>query len=240
MDKKRKQAIDLILSTMHILDPSGKHEEYYKNKFAKMNDAEFKRYISRPFPYRFYTRIFNIEPSMSDMEKAAKNIGIQLTEKVMLPYYYTNADGVPVESKECLVIYAPLKKMKQFITKKNSMSIDIAMRDNKTGLLISDDKNGKTSDREMEALGVMGLDQTIRELSRPRADAMDAKSVMYATITTNGDVSLNDLPDDPNDSLAKNLLNVYLLGSGLNSNLLNVDNYLPVTIKNKKRSLTRK
>ena len=147
--------------------------------------------------------------------------------------FSNDKDGVPIKTKEALVVYVPLKKMKQFITKKNSMSVDIDMRDQKTGLLISDDKNGKTSDREFEALTVMGLTQTVRELSRPRADSMKSKSVMYNTINTVGKVNLTELPDEPDDVLSKNMLNVYLIGSGLDSNLLNTDGYLPITLKDK-------
>lgn len=240
MNAQRAKAEKLIYAVFDKLDPSGANTNFYKRKFAKMNDTQFKTFISGDFPYRFQTRLFKIEPSMVEINEASKVLGFPIMEKVNLPYLYTNEKGEPVQTKECLVIYAHLKRMKQFITKKNSMSIDINMRDMKTGLLISDDKNGKTSDREMEALAVMGLDQTMRELSRPRADAMEAKSEMYSTISTTGQVSLNDLPDNPDDSLAKNLLNVYMLGAGLDTNLLNVDGYLPIVLKDKQAKVIRK
>lgn len=241
MDKKRIEAEKLIYAVFNELDPTKKHYEFYKKKFARMSDAQFKSYISKKFPYRFYVRIFKLEPSVDQMNKAAKVLNIPIFEKVKLPYLYKNKNGVPIETTyPVLVVYTHLKKMKQFITKKNSMSINIDMRDNKTGLLISDDKNGKMSDREFEALAVMGMTQTIREFSRPRADAMKSKSYMYQTINTKGYVSLNELPDDLDDSLAKNMLNVYLLGSGLDSNLLNKDGYLPITLKDKQRATIRK
>ena len=119
------------------------------------------------------------------------------------------------------------------------MSVDISQRDMKTGLLVSFDKNGKTSDREMEALTVMGLDKTVKELSRPRADAMKSKDIMYNTINTTGMVSIDNIPIDIDDSLAKNMMNVYLVGSGIQSNLVNQDYYLPYTLKNKKRNVER-
>lgn len=240
MNSLRKKTEELIYKTFNKLDPSGKHEDYYKKKFAKMSDAQFKTFISKKFPYRFQPRIFKIEPTMDQINEAAKAVGFPIMEEVRLPYYYTDSKGTPVKTKEALVVYVPIKRMKQIITKKNSMSVDISLRDQKTGLLISDDKNGKTSDREMEALAVMGLSQTMRELSRPRADAMQSKSIMYNNINTTGMVSLNELPDEPDDSLAKNLLNVYLLGSGLDSNLLNRDGYLPITYKERKGGIIRK
>jgi len=110
----------------------------------------------------------------------------------------------------------------------------------KTGLLTGKDKNGKTSDREMESLAVMGLEKSIDEFSRSRADSMKSKNVMYNTINTVGQVSLEDVPVDKDDSLSKNLLNAYLIGSHLKSNLILQDYYLMYTLKNKKGSLERK
>lgn len=98
---------------------------------------------------------------------------------------------------------------------------------------------GKTSDREMEALTVMGMDQTMKELSTYRADYMDAKSIAYQTITTTGKLSQSELPLSNDDSLSKNLLNTFLVGSLLNSNIINVDYMLPITLANKKRRVNR-
>lgn len=235
----RDKAEKVIYETMDALDPSKKVSEFYKQLFSKMDDKEFKSYVSNKFPYRFYTRLFKIEPTMSNIDKAAKILNIPLMEKISMPYLYEDINGTPVKSKEALVIYIHLKKMKQFLTKKNSMSIDIEQRDMKTGALVNKDKNSQTSDREMESLVVMGLDNTIKELSRPRADAMNSKSIMYNTINTIGNVSLDELPFDNDEVLAKNLLNVYMLGSMLSTNLVDKDNYLPLTLKNKQRKVTR-
>ena len=109
----------------------------------------------------------------------------------------------------------------------------------KTGLLVSHDKGGKSSDREMEAMTVMGMDQTMKEFSTYRADYMDAKSIAYQTITTTGKLSQSDLDLTNRDSLSKNLLNAFLVGSLLNSNIVNVDYMLPATIENRQRKTTR-
>ena len=235
----RTKAEKLIYDVMDALDPSKAMSEHYKKKFSKMNDKEFKKFISYKFPYRFQPRLFKIEPNMDKINNAANILGIPITEKVNLPYLYENSDGVPVQSKECPVVYIHLKKMKQFLAKKNAMSIDIDQRDMKTVNLLNADKNGQTSDREKEALAIMGMDNTIKELSRPRGDAMNSKNVMYSTISTLGNVSLNDLPFDSDEVLGKNLLNVYMIGAMLDTNLINQDGYLPITLKNKERRVTR-
>ena len=238
--KKREEIEALIFKVFDAIDPSKTNTEHYKQLFASMTNEQFLKFISLKFPYRYHEKPFVTEPDMSDIEKGCNILGVPLMEKLNLPYLYINKNGIPAQSKECLVIYIPLKKVKQFITKKNAMSVDVSQRDMKTGLLTGFDKNGKTSDREMESLAVMGLENTMIEFSRPRADAMKAKNQMYNTINTTGMVSLNDIDIDEDDSLAKNLLNTYLIGSLINSNLVNQDYYLPITLKNKKKQVERK
>ena len=239
MNKQRQEAERLVYETMDALDPTHSNSDYYKTIFADMNDEQFLKFIKRDLPFKFQVRPFEIEPNMNACNKAAKVLGVPLLEPVSLEYIYKDDKGRPLKSHPCLVGYIPIKKMKQFITKKNSMSVDISERDMKTGLLVNFDKNGKTSDREMEALAVMGLEETMRELSRPRADAMESKSSMYAEINATGMVALDELPMNEDDSLAKNLINVYLLGSLVNTNLVNKDYLLPKTLKDKQRAVER-
>lgn len=240
MNNKLRQEIEAIIyKTMDTLDRSKTNSEYYKIKFSKMSNEEFKKFISLKFPYRFHIKPFVVEPNMDDINNACNLLKVPLLEKITLPYLYTNKDGVPVNSKECLVGYIHHKKVQQFIAKKNSMSVDISNRDMKTGLLTGHDKNGKSSDREIESLAIMGLETTMKEFTKHKADAMSAKNTMYNIINTKGQVSLEEVPVDVDDSLSKNLVNVYLIGAMINSNMLNEDYYLPYTLKRKKKQVIR-
>ena len=239
MDKKRRDAEKLIYDVFDALDPSGTNSEFYRSKFSSMSDEQFKKFISRDFPFRFQTRLFKIEPKMNDCKKALKVLNVPFIEKVYLPYMYKNEQGKPIESKDAIVIYINIKKMKQFITKKNSVHTDMSKRDMKTGLLVSESKGGQESDREFEALAIHGLTATMTELARPKADAMKAKSMMYNSINTLGEVDDNDITIEKSDSMAKNLMSVYLIGSGLGSNLVNEDYMTPHTIANKSRRVER-
>lgn len=237
--KKRKECEALVYQTMDILDKTGANTEYYKKLFASMSDEQFYKFFKKDFPLRFHMRPFEIEPGMEEFKKAADFLKIPLFEKVYLPYLFKDDQGRPITSKPCLVIYGHLKKVQQFVAKKNAMSTDTTSRDMKTGLLISEDKNAKTSDREMEALMIAGLDNVVEEFSKSKADAMEAKNLMYNTISNMGMVSLNDVKTTEEDSLARNLLNTYLLGAHINSNILNKEYYLPHTLKERKRQISR-
>lgn len=239
MNTKRQQAEELIYKVLDALDPQEYNSSYYKAMFAEMTDSEFLEFCKRNLPIRFHTKPFVIEPKMYDIEAALKILGVPLLEKIALPYLYIDKDGNPVWSKEALVIYIHLKKMKQFITKKNSTPTGIDNRDMKTGLLVSFDKGGKTSDREMEALAVMGLDETMKELSTWRADYMDAKSTAYQVISTLGRISEEDVSLEETDSIAKNTLNAYLTSALINTNILNEDYLLPKTLADRHRKIVR-
>ena len=239
MNAQREKAEALIYKVFDKLDNQQYNSAYYKNLFSTMSDAQFFAFCKRTLPFRFHTKPFVVEPKMYDIEEALKVLGVPLLEKVALPYLYVNKDGEPVWSKEAMVIYIHIKKMKQFITKKNSTPTSISNRDMKTGHLVSFDKGGKTSAREMESLAVMGLDHTMDEMSTWRADYMDAKATAYQTISTLGKISEGDIPIDPVDSISKNTLNVYMTSSLIGSNMLNQDYMLPKTLASRQAKVQR-
>ena len=238
MNTQRLKAERLIYEVMDILDKSGRNTDFWKEEFSKMSDAQFKSYISNDFPFYFQTGAFK-EPSMKQIVQTLDKINVPLLERLYMPYKYKDKNGRPMKTKECLVVYLPIKRMKQLLTKKNGMSISTKTRDMKTGLLTGIDKNGKESDREFESLAICGLDNSIKEFSRSRADSMNDKSVMNNTINNLGQVYLKDLPDDPTDSLSKNLLSTYFIGAQLYTNLVNEDYMTPYTMSLKQKKIER-
>lgn len=235
MNKQREKAEELIYAVFDAADTTHTNSDYYKKLFSNMSDDDFYEFCKRRLPFRFHTQVFKVEPKMYDIVDAFKVLNKPLLERVKLPYVYTNKDGEPIESEECLVIYIHLKRMKQMLTKKNHTSINIEKRDMKTGLLTSDDKGGKETDKEFESLATMGLDYTMDEFARPKADAMDAMAQMSNTILAKGYVSMEDLNITRNDSIGKNLLNAYLIGAHLHSNLIDIDYTTPLTAKKNKK-----
>ena len=232
MDKKSRLKVEeKIYKVMDILDTTGQNTEYYKTKFASMSDKEFYEFFDQDFPLKFQTKVFEIDPKITQITKALDTIGVPVEEKVTMPFLYKNKDGVPVKTQPVLVVYLPLKRLKQMVIKKTGFSVDISKRDYRTGLLIDTDKNGNSTDREFESLAVLGLDNTMKELATVRADAMSAKSEFYNQINTTGMVSLKDVHVKNSDSIARNLISAYLLGAHIQSNLINTDYLLPRTIQ---------
>ena len=239
MMKQREEAEALIYQVLDAADVTKTNSDYYRKIFANMSDDDFINFCKRRLPFRFHQEVFKIEPKMYEIIEAFKILNKPLFEKVKLPYIYTNRDGIPVESQECLVIYIHLKRMKQMLTKKNNTAMNIEKRDMKTGLLLGEDKGGKETDREFESLATMGLEYTMDEFSRPKADAMAAITQMSNTIMAKGFVSDSDIQVAKDDSIGKNLLNVYLIGAHIHSNLVDIDYMTPFTAKDKHRVIER-
>ena len=136
LTNKQREDIEVFLCEFYdALDKTKTNSEFMQVKWSKMSNAQFENWLKRDYPLQLQVRAWEIEPTFKDYQDAAKVIGIPLLEKVALPYLYVNKDGVPVNSKEALVMRLHFKKVQQFITKKNKISIDIDDRDMKGGRL---------------------------------------------------------------------------------------------------------
>nr|DAT97571.1 MAG TPA: hypothetical protein [Caudoviricetes sp.] len=237
-DQTRDKIEALIYKTFDAIDKTGANTQYYREIFANMSNTAFEKFIKRRLPFRVHVDAFKVEPTMNDAFDGFKVLNKPLMEKVKLPYLFKDKDGNPIETKECLTGYVNIKRMKQMVIKKNNTSINITKRD-ATGRLTSGDKGGVHSDKEFEANMALGLENTLIENARVKADAMKAKSEAYNIINTKGEVSFEEIDPDNTDSLAKNMLNVYLIGANLHSNLVDVDYYTPHTLQNKRRGISR-
>lgn len=237
--KQREQVEQLIITYFDQLDKSKTNSDYYKKLFSEMTDTEFEKFMKKDYPIRFQMRQSVTEPSMSDIEDSLKAIGVPMLERISMPSVYTDINGSAVQSKECLIVYDNIKKVQQFVTKKNKWALETSNRDMRSGRLIGNDKGTAMSDREFESLATLGLEHTMYEFSKPKADAMMSKAAMNAAISSKGFVTEEDLPNNVEDSLARNMINAYLIGCHLDSNLVDKDGYTPYTLKEKQRQIER-
>ena len=238
-NKTRGTIESLVYSVFDTIDPSKTNSDYYRQMFAKMDNKQFAKFLERRLPFRFHEQVFKIEPKMYQITDAFKLLNKPLFEKVNLPHVYKNKDGSPVQSKECMVIYLHIKRMKQMLSKKNNASMRTEKRDVRTGLLTNEDKAAKETDREFEALASYGLQYTMDEFRTVKADAMEATTEMTSAILDKGSVSEQDYEVKKNDSLGRNMLNVYLLGAHIKSNLVGIDYMTPYTVENRKKKIER-
>ena len=239
MNAKRKEAETLIYKAFDAIDPTKTNSEFYKEMFSKMTDDDFMKFCSRRLPFRLQQTVFDIELNNKKCIDGLKAINVPVLETVSDPEMYKNKDGVPVKSNhKALVGYINLKKLKQIVTKKSGYNTNIDVRNPKTGQIVGNSK-GIESDRELETLVLQNMDATIKELTRSKADDMEAKNKMYNQINTTGQVSLKDLTSAKSSQVSRSTVDVYLIGSGLMSNLIEEDYMTPYTLANKKMRIEK-
>lgn len=89
-----------------------------------------------------------------------------------------------------------------------------------TGQVTGGDKNGRESDLENSMLISLGMKEVLKELNGPRADDPYMKQQMLTAINTKGYVSMDDMDSDSANKTTLNTVNTYLLGMGLDSDLV--------------------
>ena len=240
ISKKLREDIEcFLIEFMDQLDKTGTNSEYMQEKFAKMSDVQFEKWLNKKYPLQLQVRAWEIEPTTKDYYDAAEVVGCNIIEKIAEPFVYVNSEGVPVNTKECIIMRLNIKKVQQFITKKNKVSIDIDERNMKDGRLMTHDKGAAMSDKEQECLAIMGLDNTMDEFSTIKADAMNAKSEAYNQILNTGILSKDDYKVEDSDSLARNMISAYMLASHLYTNLVCKDGYTPYTLSERNAKTSR-
>lgn len=240
MNTKRKQVEKLYLSTLIKADPTKTSYNIYKEMFDSMDDDEFDKYMKSIRDGRTCTIMETDQDknpmSLKNIENALNHIGESVEEYIY--FRHLNPSGKPTRSPtKCIVINICEKRMQQHISKKNGISTSNTDRNPISGTVTGHDKNGILSDVEVTGLTVHGCKSIIKELMGVRADHMIDKEVANQLISKNGYFYLSDLPDKLEDKTALHVLNVYLLGAGIKTDLISNSLVLPYTVDNKKAKM---
>ena len=228
MNVNRKKAEELIYKAFSAIDPTGANTDFYKQLFSKMSDEQFVKFCSGRLPFRLQQSAFKVELTPDKCFSGLKAINVPAYEDVSLPQLYKNKDGEPVTTHyKALVGYINCKKL-----------TDITTANPKTGMIVGNSK-GVESDRELETLALQNMTATTKELTRAKGDDMEAKNKMYNQINTTGQVYLKDLDSPKSAQVARTTVDVFLIGSGLMSNLLEEDYMTPYTLANKKMRINK-
>lgn len=234
--QKREEMETLIYNFFSAFDKTETNTKHYQDMFSKMSDTQFDKWFKDFFDNPKAYLVLNIcdyenTIQLDDIEDAAKVLNIPLFETVYMPYVTmdkkkTIATPIPVP-----VGYLNIKRTQQTISKKNGLSTSIDTRSALTAQVTGADKNGRESDLENTMLASLGMVNTMRELNGPRSDDMSMKNQMLHDIALNGYVRLEDLEDNVENKTTLNTVNVFLLGMGINSDLVTKGLMLPSSLK---------
>lgn len=233
IQEKRKKFMDHLLKVMNMLDPTGQNAKIYQEKFEKMSDGQFDKYIRAFFKdpnKNFYLEIVEYERDLTieNIEKCANYMKVPLLERVALPYLTNDPDNVITTPYPVPVGYIHEKRMQQTLMKKSAGSTEINKRSTLTNLVTGEDRNAINSDMETYSLAAIKAMNALQEFMGPRADNKKAKLEMYNDIAKNGYVSLLDLDlKDPYNKTALNTFSTYYIMQGIQTNLIGDINKIP-------------
>lgn len=176
MNERRKRVEEYIYSSMDKLDPSGKNKAIYKEKFAKMSDADFHRYMENLRDgndrLAMYTANIVDKVDLDTLIKTAKDFGIELFERIRMwdkatgKYYLT--------PKKYIILQLAIRRMSQFIDHKLSVPEGDNHIDMLTGQVVKPDRAGAISQVEIQALYARNFRNTILELIKYRGGDVNA------------------------------------------------------------------
>lgn len=232
--KERREKVEkYIYQVLNILDPTGDNTRIYQEKFEKMSDSEFDKYMKNFLndeKANFYLEIVEYERDLTieNIERCADFMKVPLLEHVALPYLTEDPNNIITTPYPVPVGYIHEKRMPQTLMKKSAGSTKIQKRSPLTGQVTSEDKNARNSDLETYSLAAIQATAALTEFMGPRADNREAKDKMYNDIAKNGFVSLEDLNlEDPYNKVALNTFDAYFNMMGISTNLVSELNKIP-------------
>ena len=223
--EKRKKMETAIYKFFKTLDPSGMNEKFYKEKFSGMGDAQFdtffKGFFKDPKAYLILNVVdYDAPLTMNAIEVTSKAFNIPLFEYVYMPHITMDKNNVVRTPLRVPVIYLNIKRTQQTVMHKNGLSIFTKQRSSVTNQLVGKDKNGRSSDLENTMLVSMGLTKCLEELNGPRADDTNMKINMGVQIAQTGMYKIDEAESNIKNKTTLNTVNVYLLGMGIRSDLV--------------------
>lgn len=233
---KRSTMEKLIYDFFTAFDKSGTNTKKYRSLFEPMTDAEFKRFFNQFVADEDAYLILDIVDyersiKLDDIERAAKVINVPFFEKVYLPHLTMDKKNVVITKEPVPVGYVHIKRTQQTVMKKNGMATSIDSRSAMTGQVTGSDKNGRETDLENSMLISIGMDYALKELNGPRADDMVMKNEMLHDIATRGYVRYDDLTNNLENKTTLNTVNAYIIGMGLDTDLVTNGLMLPKTLR---------
>ena len=224
---KRGQIETLIYRTMNALDPSGSNTGKYKAMFSKMNDAAFSKWVTQFLAdpkanIRLDIEEFDKSKTLKyeNVEKAAKQMNLDLYEYVYLPHVSSNPQR-PVRTRTpVLVGYLNIKTVQQLQTKKSTGVINDLDRDDLTGIAKGESKGGTFSGIENEILIGIGADNVLSEICGVRGDNMVEYENMLEKISETGSCSLKDIKTNALDKPTLLKTDLFLKAMGIKTDIV--------------------
>ncbi len=221
MKGNRKAAEEIILSWVKDVDLSGRTLNYYKERFSKMTDTQFEKWIEDLEAERDYVHIImenmvNRSVTTENNMKVAEKRGVPFFERIWIVHPKTKKRYLSNVSYPILLL--PIKRQIETIENKRAIpSATSKKRDEMTGQLLSAEMS--MSLPETQILYAMGLESVIVESLKYRGGDIEGGNEFDKRLLETGEVSINNLLETETRVRSTDTLKMLLLGMHYDNNL---------------------
>lgn len=217
----RKAAEEVILAWVKDVDLSGFSLNYYKERFSKMTDTQFEKWMQDLEAGRDYVSVIsenmgNGKITVENNLKVAEKRGVPMHERVWLIHPKTKKrylSNIPYP-----ILLLPIKRQIETIENKRAIpSATSKKRDEMTGQLMGAEMS--LSLPETQILYAMGLESVVVESLKYRGGDVEGGNEFDRRLLENGEVEINSLLEVDTRVRSTDTLKALWLGMHYDNNL---------------------
>lgn len=222
MAASRADVEHFILEKLHEMAPGGQTPAFYKQRFERMSDEDFKTFMAdlesgKEFLVLYAPNFGNTGLSVSRNFALAKKMGHNFFQRLWIgaqgnvPAYLT-----PIQY---LVVDLPLRRASQLLTKKIRLPEHNKTVDTLTGQPTGESRGAKISLPELQVLSAMGCDYSVVELMKYRGGDLKGHNAMNGMIARYGAANQKTLANYASGVESTRTLKTFLTSAMLKSTL---------------------
>ncbi len=221
MIKNRKKVEDKILKYIKKLAGS-KNEELYIKLFKSMKNEEFHTFMENLKNKKITLSVIVPNSGMVKLDtekniKMCRELGYDPFQKTVVIIPNTNMKTL--SNVKSLILYMPIKRLSQHMTKKISFAENLNSRNYLTGQVANASRSAKITSKELNIF--LGKDYTgaMTELMMGRSGDINATNAMNAFIDKYGEVTLEEIERYAGKSGATSTLKSYMKSMHIDINI---------------------
>lgn len=193
MAGSRKAAEAFILRIIGSISNHPENVGFYKEKFAKMSDAEAVKFYDDLIEGKIFLSI--VEPNMTDRPEVDRRKIVDIAEELGIKFeqrlWIEGKAGLPnhLTPIKFPVYLVPARRASQSLTKKISVPPHTKVRDLLTGQVTGESKGASVSGPENQLMGAMGAERAAIEMGKYRGGDARGEAALVALLSKTGRAS---------------------------------------------------
>lgn len=219
--KNRSKAEAYILKFMKDIDPSMNNFRIYKEKFSKMTDNQFHKYMTDMREGKTQLVVYSANMinnlTTTNLKNVAEKYNVSLFDHVDI--WDNDLERFVRTSTKYLIVDVPIRRLKQTLSEKISVPDNDRVRSVQTDQVTGDSKGSSVSLIEAQIAIDKGLDEVVNEFFNIRGGNLEAVNTLKSVLENKGSVSSEDLKNVTTRPKVVQTVKSILHGMHIQSNL---------------------